>query len=131
MRFSAQSAFAQEEIKIRVGSGGLLEGYYSIGLKLCCYISRVNNGILYEVVMPNKVSLENLWLLQRGKINFAFILSELAIDSFKGKEYFVTTEAFKNTPQVLNLRSKIFTVIVKDDNILVFSDLDGKKIANG
>ena len=131
MFFALQSAFAQEGRKIRVGSGSLLEGYYSIGLKLCRYVSKANNGIPCEVV-PTKGSLENLWLLQRGKIDFAFTLSNLAIDSYEGKGYFATTEPFKNMSQVLKLHSEIFTVIVKDDdNILVFSDLDGKKISNG
>ena len=131
MLFIVQNAFAQEERKIRVGAGSLLEGYYSIGLKLCRYISRANDGIPCEVV-PTKGSLENLWLLQRGKIDFAFTLSNLAIDSYAGKGYFATTEPFKNMYQLLKLHNEIFTVIVKDDdNILVFSDLDGKKISNG
>ena len=128
---TAQTVFAQEEKKIKIGAGSLLEGYYSIGLKLCSYISAANDGISCEVV-PTKGSLENLWLLQRGKIDFAFTLSNLAIDSYEGKGYFVTTEPFKTMYQLLKLHDEIFTVIIKDnDNISVFSDLDGKKISNG
>lgn len=127
----AQNSLAQEQKKIRVGAGSILEGYYSIGLKLCRYISKSNDGIPCEVV-PTKGSLENLWLLHRGKIDFAFTLSNLAIDSYEGKGYFATSEPFKNMYQLFKLHSEIFTVIVKDDdNILVFSDLDGKRISNG
>jgi len=128
---TTQTVFAQEEKKIRIGAGSLLEGYYSIGLKLCRYISMANDGIPCEVV-PTKGSLENLWLLQRGKIDFAFTLSNLAIDSFEGKGYFATTKPFKSIYQLLKLHNEIFTVIVKDDdNILFFNDLDGKRISNG
>ena len=129
--FTAQTVLSQEVKKIKIGAGSLLEGYYSIGLKLCRYISAANDGMPCEVV-PTKGSLENLWLLQRGKIDFAFTLSNLAIDSYEGKGYFATTKPFKSMYQVLKLHNEIFTVIVKDDDdILVFSDLDDKKISNG
>ncbi len=129
--FTAQPVLAQEVKKIKIGAGSLLEGYYSIGLKLCRYISAANDDMPCEAV-PTKGSLENLWLLQRGKIDFAFTLSNLAVDSYEGKGYFATTKPFKSMYQVLKLHNEIFTVIVKDaDNILVFSDLDGKRISNG
>ena len=129
--FTEQNVFAQEEKKIKIGAGSLLEGYYSIGIKLCRYISEANDGIPCEVV-PTKGSLENLWLLQRGKIDFAFTISNLAIASYEGKGYFATTKPFKTMYQLLRLHDEIFTIIVKDDDdILAFSDLDGKKISNG
>lgn len=125
------NAYAYEKKVIKIGAGSLLEGYYNIGLKLCRYISESNDGIKCEVI-PTKGSLENLWLLQRGKIDFAFTLSNLAMDSYKGTGYFTTTEPFKDMYQLLRLHDEIFTVLVKDDDqILVFSDLEGKKISNG
>jgi uncharacterized protein len=128
--FFVNSVFAEDR-KIRIGAGSLLEGYYSIGLKVCRYISKANDGIPCEVV-PTTGSLENLWLLQRGKIDFAFTLSNLALDAYSGKGYFATTEPFKDMHQILRLHDEVFTVIVKDDDkILVFSDLEGRKISNG
>lgn len=125
------SASGAEDGKIRIGAGSLLEGYYSIGLKVCRYISKANDGIPCEVV-PTTGSLENLWLLQRGKIDFAFTLSNLALDSYSGKGYFATTKPFDDMYQVLRLHDEVFTVIVKDDDkILVFGDLEGRKISNG
>ncbi len=125
------SAGASERKIIRIGSGSLLDGYYSIGLKLCRFISHANDGIKCEVV-PTTGSLENLWLLQREKIDFAFTLSNLAIESYNGTGYFATTEPFKDMYQLLRLHDEYFTVLVKDDDkILVFGDLDGKKISNG
>jgi uncharacterized protein len=129
--FALQNTFAQDSNKIKIGAGSLLEGYYSIGLKLCRYISKANNNIPCEVI-PTKGSRENLWLLQKGKIDFAFTLSNLALDSYAGKGYFAGSEPFTGMSQILKLHDEIFTVIVKDDdNILVFGDLDGKKISNG
>ena len=129
--FVIQNAFAQDNVKIKVGAGSLLEGYYSIGLKLCRYISKSNGGIRCEVV-PTKGSLENLELLQKGEIDFAFTLSNLAIDAYSGKGNFSSASPFKNMYQVLKLHNETFTVVVKDnDDILVFGDLGGKKISNG
>jgi TRAP-type uncharacterized transport system substrate-binding protein len=39
------SASAIETKTIKIGSGSLLEGYYSIGLNLCRVISNANEGI--------------------------------------------------------------------------------------
>lgn len=116
---------------IKIGTGGLLEGHYNIGLKLCRYISQANDNIKCQVV-PTQGSLDSLWLLQRGKIDFAFVLSNLAIDSYKGTGYFTGTKPFKEMYQLLRLHDEIFTVLVKDDDkILVFADLDGRKLSNG
>ena len=129
--FFVNAASAAEPGKIRIAAGSLLDGYYSMGLKVCRYISKSNGGIPCEVV-PTTGSLENLWLLQRGKVDLAFTLSNLALDSHSGKGYFATTKPFKDMYQVLRLHNEVFTVLVKDDDkILVFSDLEGRKISNG
>lgn len=123
--------YAASERVIKIGSGSLLDGYYSIGLTLCRYISKSNNGIKCDVV-PTSGSLENLRLLQENKIDFAFTLSSLALDAYNGTGIFEKDKPFKDMYQLLNLHDEYFTVIVKDkDKILVFSDLDGKKISNG
>ncbi len=128
---SAQATSASEGKTIKIAAGSLLDGHYSLGLKLCRYISMSNDGVRCEVV-PTAGSLENLWLLQRGKVDFAFSLSNLAIESSKGKGHFYTTDPFKDMYQLLRLHDEYFTVIVKDDDkILVFADLDGRKISNG
>lgn len=126
-----QHGYATSDKVIRIGSGSLLDGYYSIGLTLCRYISKSNNGIKCEVV-PTSGSLENLKLLQENKIDFAFTLSNLALDAYNGSGYFEKSKPFKEMYQLLNLHDEYFTVLVKDkDKILMFSDLDGKKISNG
>ncbi len=126
-----QSGYAASDKIIRIASGSLLDGYYSIGLTLCRYITKSNNGIRCDVV-PTTGSLENLKLLQEGSVDFAFTLSNLALDSFNGTGYFEEKEPFAQMYQLLNLHDEYFTVIVKDkDKILVFQDLDGRKISNG
>jgi TRAP transporter TAXI family solute receptor len=120
---------------LRIAAGSVLEGYYSIGLRLCNYISAANEGIRCEVV-PTSGSLENLNLLNKGEVDFAFAQSNLALDAYHGRGEFAdsnnTKNATTNLYQLLNLHNEIFTVIVKDkDKILTFADLEGKKISNG
>ncbi len=128
---SAHGVLAEEKKIVKIGAGSLLGGYYTLGLKLCRYISESNNGIKCEVV-PTTGSLESLQLLQQGEIDFTFALSNLAIDSYNGKGYFAASEPFKDMYQLLRLHDEYFTVIVKDDDkILVFADLEGRKVSNG
>lgn len=128
------SVFAEEQKKrdyIKIAAGSVLEGYYFIGLKLCRYISESNNGMRCEVV-PTTGSLENIGLLHNGEVDFAFAQGNLAVDAYNGKGYFLESEPFKDMLQLLRLHDDAFTVIVKDkDKVLLFSDLDGKKISNG
>ena len=122
---------AKENKIVRIGVGSLLGGYYTLGLKLCRYISESSDGIKCELV-PTTGSLESLRLLQQGKIDFTFALSNLAIDAYNGKGYFAESEPFKDMYQLLRLHDEYFTVIVKDDDkILVFADLEGRKVSNG
>jgi TRAP transporter TAXI family solute receptor len=125
------SASAIETKTIKIGSGSLLEGYYNIGLNLCRVISNANEGIKCEVV-PTTGSLENIGLLKKGQIDFAFTLSNIAVQAYSGTGYFADSEPFEDMYQLLRLHDEYFTVLVKDDDkILFFRDLEGKKISNG
>ena len=65
-------------------------------------------------------------------MDFAFTQAELALDAYKGKGYFNNSKPFSDIIQLLRLHDEAFTVIAKDkDKILVFGDLDGRKISNG
>ena len=127
-------AFASEDGDkkiVKIAAGSILEGYYFIGLRLCRYITESNNGIRCEVI-PTTGTLENIALLQNEEVDFAFAQGNLAVDSYKGKGYFIDSKPFQDMVQLLRLHDEAFTVIAKDkDKILVFGDLDGKKISNG
>ena len=76
--------------------------------------------------------MENISLLQSGEVDFAFAQGSLAVDAYKSEGYFVESKPFQDMVQLLRLHDEAFTVIAKDkDKILVFGDLDGKKISNG
>ncbi len=132
--FSINSTFAkdvEQEKTVKIAAGSVLEGYYFIGLRLCRYITESNGGIRCEVV-PTTGSLENIDLLRKGEVDFAFTQAELAVDAYKGKGYFNNAKPFSDIIQLLRLHDEAFTVIAKDkDKILVFGDLDGRKISNG
>ena len=129
-----KSVFALEnsdEKIIKIAAGSVLEGYYFIGLRLCRYITESNDGIRCEVV-PTTGTLENIKLLQDQEVDFAFALGNLAVEAYKGTSYFVDSKPFDDMVQLLRLHDEAFTVIAKDkDKILMFGDLDGKKISNG
>jgi hypothetical protein len=132
--FSVNSTFAENienEKTVKIAAGSVLEGYYFIGLRLCRYITESNNGIRCEVV-PTTGSLENIYLLRKGEVDFAFTQAELAVDAYEGKGYFNNVAPFPDMIQLLRLHDEAFTIIAKDkDKIFVFGDLDGKKISNG
>ena len=132
--FSINSTFAEgieNEKTVKIAAGSVLEGYYFIGLRLCRYITESNNGIRCEVV-PTTGSLENIDLLRKGEVDFAFTQAELAVDAYEGKGYYNNVAPFPDMIQLLRLHDEAFTIIAKDkDKIFVFGDLDGKKISNG
>lgn len=119
---------------VKIGTGSILKGYYSIGLDLCKTITnddKNNEYIKCEVVATNG-SIENLKLLQQGKIDLALVQANIAVEAYEGIGYYHDQEKMQNLRQVLNLHDEFFTVIVKDeDKIKVFADIDGKKITNG
>lgn len=129
--FISGSGFAAHKKTITVGSGILLEGYYTIGLKLCEFFEKSNKDIECKV-MPTNGSIENILLLKEGKIDIALVQSNLAIEAYNASGYFAGSEPMRHLRQMLVLHDEIFTIISKDvDNIKVFGNIDGKKISNG
>ncbi|WP_347939360.1 TAXI family TRAP transporter solute-binding subunit [Rickettsia oklahomensis] len=118
---------------VKIGTGSILKGYYALGLDLCKTITtddKNNEHIKCEVVATTG-SIENLKLLQQGKIDLALVQANIALEAYEGIGYYHTQEKMQNLRQVLNLHDEFFTVIVKDDDkIKVFADIDGKKITN-
>lgn len=116
--------------KVKIAAGDLLDGYYMIALRFCRYISNSNAGLRCEVV-PTSGSAENLMLLQEGKVDFAFAMSNVALEAYEGQGAFSGSK-FDDLCQLLNLHEVYFTVMSKDkDNIVTFKDLESKKISNG
>lgn len=121
----------KEQKVIKIGSGSILKGYYSIALDLCKTIkaSDSNNDC---IVIPTKGGEENLELLKNGKIDLALVQANIAVEAFDGKGYYENQQKMPGLRQVLNLYDEFFTVIVKDeDKIKIFSDIEGKKISKG
>lgn len=116
---------------IRIGSGSIFKGYYSIALDLCKTIKASDNNTDC-VVVPTKGGEENLELLKNGAIDLALVQANVAVEAFEGKGYYENQEKMPGLRQILNLYDEFFTVIVKDeDKIKVFSDIEGKKISKG
>jgi len=127
----SNTGFAAQKKTITIGSGSILEGYYTIGLKLCEFFEKSIKGIECKV-MPTNGSVENILLLKDGKIDIALTQSNLALEAYNATGYFAGSAPAKNFRQMLRLHDEIFTVISKDvDNIKVFGSIEGKKITNG
>lgn len=127
--------YADQKQKVfKIGTGSILQGYYSIGLDLCKTIigdEKNNENIVCEVVATNG-SIENLKLLQQGKIDLALVQANIAVEAYEGIGYYSDKGKMQNLRQLLNLHDEFFTVIVKDeDKIKFFADIDGKRITNG
>jgi hypothetical protein len=116
---------------IKIGSGSILKGYYSIGLDLCRTFTLADHSVKCEVI-PTSGGVENLTLLKEGKIDLALVQASIALEAYEGIEYFAKTGKMPEMRQVLNLYDEFFTVMVKDqDKIKIFSDIDGKTISSG
>lgn len=124
------SSFAEQRT-IKIGSGSILKGYYSIGLDICKTMMSADQNVNCEVV-PTSGGVENLALLEEGKIDFVLVQSDLALEAYEGTGYYSTLGRMQDIRQVLNLYEEAFTVITKaKDRIDDFSDIAGKKISNG
>lgn len=116
---------------IKIGSGSILKGYYSIGLDICRTMMLAEENVSCEVV-PTSGGVENLALLQKGKIDFALVQSDLAFEAYEGKGYYSTSGRMQDMRQVLNLYEEVFTVITRtEDGINSFADIGGKEISSG
>lgn len=132
---TCSNVYADQKQKVfKIGTGSILQGYYSIGLDLCKTIigdEKNNENIVCEVVATNG-SIENLKLLQQGKIDLALVQANIAVEAYDGIGYYSDKEKMQNLRQLLNLHDEFFTVIVKDeDKIKFFADIDGKRITSG
>lgn len=115
---------------IRIGTGSILESYYYIGLKICRYIEQGNPDVKC-VLVPTNGSVDSLSMLENGELDFAFVQANFAVDAYKGEGYFAKRK-IDNLVQHIRLHNEVFTVIVKDDdNLLIYEDIQGKKISNG
>lgn len=128
--FTSNCVFASQKT-VRIGSGSILKGYYSIGLDLCKTFTLADKSVNCEVV-PTSGGVENLALLKEGKIDLALVQSNVALEAFEGTGYYSNTEKMQEMRQVLNLYDEFFTVVVKNrDEIKTFADIEGKRISNG
>lgn len=104
--------YADQKQKVfKIGTGSILQGYYSIGLDLCKTIigdEKNNENIVCEVVATNG-SIENLKLLQQGKIDLALVQANIAVEAYD-VGYYSDKEKMQNLRQVLNLHDEFFTV---------------------
>lgn len=124
------NSFAEQRT-IKIGSGSILKGYYSIGLDICKTFTLADESVNCEVV-PTTGGVENLALLQEGKIDLALVQSDLALEAYEGSGYYSNLGRMQDMRQVLNLYDEFLTVIIKaKDKINSFADIGGKKISNG
>lgn len=131
--FCTNNCVLASQKTIRIGSGSILKGYYSIGLDLCRTMTLADKTVNCEVV-PTNGGVENLNLLREGKIDLALVQSNIALEAFEAIGHYANTEKMQEMRQVLNLYDELFTVVVKSqdkDKIKGFSDIEGKRISNG
>ena len=125
------SSYANEYITI--GSGSVDGVNYPVAMALCKYINRdrAQHNVRCSVESSNGSS-ENLSNLKEGSVEFAIVLSDLALHRYNGDGLYSKEGNFKELRAVISLHTDAITLVVKKDaNINTFTDLVGKKVSIG
>ena len=127
-----QSASAQQQRFITIGTGGVTGVYYPAGGAICRLVNRdrAKHGLRCSVESTGG-SVANVNLLKSGEIEFGVAQSDVQFNAIKGLGQF-KDGAFPDLRSVFALHPEPFTVVTrKESNITKFEDLKGKRFNVG
>ena len=127
-----QSASAQQQRFITIGTGGVTGVYYPAGGAICRLVNRdrAKHGLRCSVESTGG-SVANVNLLKSGEIEFGVAQSDVQFNAIKGLGQF-KDGAFPDLRAVFALHPEPFTVVTrKESNITKFEDLKGKRFNVG
>jgi TRAP transporter TAXI family solute receptor len=118
--------YAQDKV-IKIGSGMLTGAYYLFAKELCNQIEQGSKHQYKCQVITSKGTVENLQLLNQGKIDFALVQADLANEAYLGQGNFTTQD--RSIRQVATVFSEALTIVVrKNGNIHNINDLQGRRV---
>ena len=128
-----QSAHAQQQRFITIGTGGVTGVYYPAGGAICRLVNRDRAKTnLRCSVESTGGSVFNINAIKSGELDFGVAQSDVQYNAYKGLGQFQKDGAFTDLRAVFALHPEPFTVVArKDANITKFEDFKGKKFNVG
>lgn len=115
---------------VAIGSGPVAGTYFDLGVALASILNDRDPSSTHFAI-PTEGSLENLALLARGDLAFAFCQSDLAAWAAAGDRMFAGAP-MKNLRALLSLHPEAVQVVVRADSPLAaLSDLKGCRVGMG
>ncbi|MGM0877971.1 MAG: TAXI family TRAP transporter solute-binding subunit [Bacillota bacterium] len=113
---------------VTIATGGRYGPYFTIGSALAkVYSSHLN---LNATVQTTGGSVENLRLLEQGKVDLAFVMSDVALFAYDGKEVF--QEKHRDLRAISGLYLNYVQIVtLKNSEIHSVKDLAGKRVGVG
>lgn len=113
---------------ITIATGGRYGPYFTIASALAeVYSSQLN---LNATVQTTGGSVENLRLLEQGKVDLAFVMSDVAFFAYEGREVF--QEKHRDLRAISGLYSNYVQIVtLKNSEIHSVKDLAGKRVGVG
>lgn len=114
---------------LKIGTGDRNLYFYQIGTRLCRQIQSIQ-GAKCEV-LPSNGSIENLFNLQKNKIDIALTQSDIYQLAQKGKGPFAATGAINNLKTISDLGELQLIILSRDPAIHYFSDIKNGRVNFG
>lgn len=128
---AAETANAQEDTFVTIGTGGVTGVYYPTGGAICRLVNRnrAEHGIRCSVESTGG-SVYNVNALKQGELEFGVAQSDVQSQAYNGEGEF--TEPFEGLRAVFSVHPEPFTVVARADaGIETFDDLQGKRVNIG
>jgi TRAP transporter TAXI family solute receptor len=127
--FAAGSSLAQEKIQLSIGTGGTGGVYYPLGGGLATVLSKHVPGMQATAEVTGG-SVDNLNLIGTGKPYLGFVMSDAALDAYRGEDKFKGKKVPLRTLAVL-YPNRMHVVSIEGTGVNKFEDLKGKRVSTG
>jgi uncharacterized protein len=127
--FAAGTSVAQEKIQLSIGTGGTGGVYYPLGGGLATVLSKHVPGMQATAEVTGG-SVDNLNLIGTGKPYLGFVMSDAALDAYRGEDKFKGKKVPLRTLAVL-YPNRMHVVSIEGTGVNKFEDMKGKRVSTG
>jgi len=125
----AGTSLAQEKIQLSIGTGGTGGVYYPLGGGLATVLSKHVPGMQATAEVTGG-SVDNLNLIGTGKPYLGFVMSDAALDAYRGQDKFKGKKVPLRTLAVL-YPNRMHFVSIEGTGVNKIQDLKGKRVSTG
>ncbi|MCB1358370.1 MAG: TAXI family TRAP transporter solute-binding subunit [Maritimibacter sp.] len=132
LALTGQTAAAQEETFITIGTGGQTGVYYVVGQSICRLVNRNTAETGMKCTAPSTGgSVANINAIKAGDMDMGVAQSDWQYYAYNGAPQF-EGGAFPELRAVFSVHGEPFTVVARDDaGVATFDDLKGKRVNIG